>query len=99
MVFSFVCKRKNICAKRVRSEGARFARSNLTPTIKSFAELFQKRPFYLCNFPDKSKFETEHEKGDEGTCHALKEFQEEISFKGKINLFAKGYDLKMDAKP
>ena len=44
MVFSFARKRKNICAERVRSEGARFARNLFTITrLKVFCELFFKK--------------------------------------------------------
>ena len=38
---------------------AEFILKNL---LKSFAELFQKRPFYLCNYPDKSQFTNQRKK-------------------------------------
>ena len=54
----------------------------------------------VCIFklPDKSKFETEHDKCEQGTNYTLQEFQEEVSFKRKVNLFAEGDDLKVHAE-
>ena len=54
---------------------------------------------FLYQDPYKSKFETEHGKGKECANYTLQEFQEEVSFKRKVNLFAKSDDLEVYAEP